>query len=400
MSYIGKDVIHYGCGLELDPEKAIAKVARSARKNIRKASRAGFEITRRAGTADELARLRELWYLPEDPNFPNVLSAGEILYLAELDGELAGGMILLPVGSHLFLNNLTASAAGKKHQLQSLLLWHAVNDLRDSQYRYIDVGVSYRPNLYRFFTHWATFKYPVIFHPPAIAPRVSFAPFLEPITLGELDEENVRRFCHGAAYTLLPDVSYARSIADDKGLDARQVPAPRRDGGVQIVDLTRLLPIQYGALLLGREIPPAELWDRYGCYDFVKTAYLERVLSRDDLALDRVLAARRAVHASYVERFGGEDLEIQEPDEGYGAFAFKTPNAVAIAERYRRFEVEVEQASDVVRLPSHQNLAPPVVEYVYAIYRGYLNLCSEWMPTGVKGSLKTDDPAAPGGRSV
>ena len=59
------------------------------------------------------------------------LAEDEILYLAFLGKVLVGGMILIPVGSHLFLNNLTAGSEAKKYHLQGYLLWHAVNDLKD-----------------------------------------------------------------------------------------------------------------------------------------------------------------------------------------------------------------------------------------------------------------------------
>jgi hypothetical protein len=82
--YIGKDLVHYGSGIVLDPECAYDAIAYSARKNIRKAEQQGFSIQRRAGTPEELLQLRALWYYPEDPNFPDRLAEDEILYLAFL----------------------------------------------------------------------------------------------------------------------------------------------------------------------------------------------------------------------------------------------------------------------------------------------------------------------------
>ena len=164
--YVGKDLVHYGSGIVLDPERAHRDLDHSARKNIRRAEKAGFNIKRCRGSAEELNQLRELWYYPEDPNFPVELAEEEILYLAYLGDELVGGMVLVPVGSHLFLNNLTASDKGKREQLQGYLLWHAVNDLSGSEYTYIDIGVSYRINLQRFFTKWYPFR---LFHVGAAA---------------------------------------------------------------------------------------------------------------------------------------------------------------------------------------------------------------------------------------
>ena len=393
MTYIGKDVVHYGCGLDLDPEKAWKGVAHSARKNIRKAERAGVEVRRADGTAGQLAELRRLWYHPEDPNFPTALREGDLLYVAHLDGELIGGVILLPVGSHLFLNNLIAGDKGKHCQLQGYLLWHLVNDLKDSGYRYIDVGVSYRPNLYRFFKKWASFHYPVIFNPPRIGPTIRFRPFKELPDLSgvSVDEDRIAAFFHGRPHTILPDMELARAIARDRGGPPPEINEPAPDGdGLQVLDLTELLPIQHGAVVIGEQVQAQELWDRYGCYDAVKTEHIQRALSSDWADPAAIRESRRRVHECYAAYFEKEDVELRPPEPGHPAFRFATDDADAIAERYRRFDIKVRTSGQTLSLPCHQNLSDRDVEYVYAVYRGHLNLCSEWLPTHVKGALKLE----------
>ena len=214
MGYIGKDIIHYGCGLELNPDSSWTKIAHSARKNVNKAEKCGIQVVRKAGSSAELSDLKRIWYFPDDPNFPQALTNKDYLYMAYSDDELVGGIILIPVGSHLFLNNLTATEKGKTCQVQSYLLWHAVKDLSKSPYKYIDVGVSYRPNLYRFFQSWATFHYPVIMNPPTHLPRIQFKPFqrLGDLKHAEINAACIEAFCLSRPYTVVPNKTYAKSI--------------------------------------------------------------------------------------------------------------------------------------------------------------------------------------------
>lgn len=389
-NYIGKDMVHYGSGIVLDPDAAYTLLDHSARKNIRKAERAGFVIERRDGTVAELRALRALWYFPEDPNFPTELSPSEHLYLAFLDGQLAGGMILVPVGSHLFLNNLTASEAGKRYQLQGYLLWHAVNDLKDSGYRYIDIGVSYRVNLQRFFTKWSSFRYPVVFNPPELRPQIRFQPFagLPDVSACDADVETLRSMFRRRRFTLVPSMEHARQVARAYAQCWVEDDSPYCTEDVQLLDLTRLWPIQYGALVLGVELGPQTLWDEFGCYDHFKTEYVLRCLQLRHWGLDEIAACREENFRTYRQFFDREDVEVAAPGAWVSAFEVSSTDAGRLAARFARFGVEVRCDGDSLALPCHQLLSAQDIEYVYAIYRGHLNLCSEWRPTGVKGVMQ------------
>jgi len=388
--YIGKDMIHYGSGIVLDPDEAFSAIARSARKNIRKAEKEGFVIRRRSGTAEELNRLRSIWYYPDDPNFPSRLTGDDVLYLAFLGDELVGGMVLIPVGSHYFLNNLTASEEGKKRQLQGYLLWHAVNDLQGSGYRYIDIGSSYRVNLQRFFTKWSSFHYPVIFHPPELKPCVQFQPFsrLPDIENTEPDLAVMSALCQGRPYTVLPTVDYAREVAQACGLAWSEDYIPAQTEWIQVIDLTGLYPIQFGALLVGLEIEPEMLWSRFGCYDHFKTEYILRCLSLPDWDIGAVRSGREANYRVYLGYMENEDVEIKIADGWVEGFRFACDGSEYLARRFAEFGVETRREDGYLILPCHQELTEQDIEYVYAVYRGYLNLCSEWQPTGVRGSIK------------
>ncbi|QDV05755.1 hypothetical protein Poly30_12570 [Planctomycetes bacterium Poly30] len=401
MHYVGKDVVHRGAALLLDPSRLDESLAHSARKNVRKAQRAGFRIERGEGTPEELEALRALWYLPEDPNFPGELSEGDVLYLAHLEDELVGGMILVPVGRHYFLNNLLANEQGKAHQLQALLLWNSVHDLADSGQRYIDIGVSYRPNLQRFFQKWASFTYPVIFHPPEHGPRITQAPFQRLAHPPESTDDAaidaaLDAFVGGRPFTLLPSRGIALGVLTERGLSHTEVSTPgvASEGsaapGVELMDLTQALPIAHGALLIGLKIPIAELWSEHGCYDFVKTEYLRKVLAAASSDWDSIVEARATVWESMNALFSQEDVEIEPRNAFPPTFAYRSDDASALHKRYRSFGVESYLDGGWLHLPCHQELNGAEIEYMYAIYRGHLNLCSAWESTQVRGRLTLD----------
>lgn len=401
MHYVGKDVVHRGAALVLDPSRLDESLARSARKNVRKAQRAGFEIRRSEGTPLELDGLRALWYLPEDPNFPGALSPGDVLYMAYLDGELVGGMILVPVGHHYFLNNLLANEHGKAHQLQALLLWNSVHDLAESGMRYIDIGVSYRPNLQRFFQKWASFTYPVIFNPPERCPQVTQAPFQrlleapEPMSEAALNAA-LDAFVGGQPFTLLPSRDVALKVLAERDQDYVEVATPNHSpddlsaDAVQLMDLTQALPIAHGAILIGLKIEITDLWNQHGCYDFVKTDYLRGVLAEASSRWDAIVEARLSSWRSMEAQFSREDVDVLPRTHFPLTFAFRCEDGTALLKRYRSFGVESYLESDWLHLPCHQELNAAEIEYMYAIYRGHLNLCSAWESTQVRGRLTLD----------
>lgn len=391
MKYIGKDIIHWGFGLELNPKTAIDKISYASRKHVKKFANLDVQVKKCQGTPEELTTMKSIWYFPDDPNFPQKLGKKDIMYLAYDKDELLGGVILIPVGGHLFLNNLAASEKGKKLQIQSYLLWHVVNEYADGEYTYIDVGVSYRPNLYRFFRNWATFTYPVIFHPPQIRPRVSFQVFqsMRETEMPEINEDKINAFCKNNKYTIVPDVAHAREIAKTLGRNFTEPPFPQADDGrLQVVDLTRCIPIQYGALLVGIELSEQDLWQEYACFDFVKTKFIKHQLSHASNSRESILKKRKKIFSSYERHFAGEDVSLQANDDWYSAAIFTGGFVEQFAKACKKFAVGHKFVRDRLLLPCHQNVSVKDVEYVYAIYRGVLNLCSEWTPTHVKGVLK------------
>lgn len=395
--YIGKDFIHYGCGLELNPEVVMEKIPTSSRKNIRKADKANLSIRRVEGTKEQLQALREIWYYYDDPNFPLEQAPEHIVYMAYKEDRLIGGTILLPVGRHLFLNNLMANKEGKKYQLQGYLLWYIVNDMKDSEYDYIDVGVSYRLNLYRFFRKWSTFNYPVIFNPPEIKPTITDKPFTKFVDLSsvKIRDDVVASFFGNRPFTILPDFNRALLVLNNESNNLRRTITEFSsdievdDHAPYILDLSSLISVPFGAVIVGMCIPPKRIWDTYGCYDHYKEEYIKKYITKHKTSWQDLVARREEVYNFYKMYFSKEDVDILEPTGNYiSKFSFKNGNTPELSRKYHDFGVPHTWADGVISFPCHQGIKKEDVEYIYAIYRGNLNLCSEWIPTGVKGELK------------
>ncbi len=176
--YHGKDIVHEGSLLALDPEVSWAKISSNTRKNIRRAQKlTNLTVKRVKGNKEDIKQFRTVWFNPEDPTIPDELEKDEIMYLAYLDKELVAGMILTPADKNLFLHNLGGNDKAKVNSVTSFLLWNAVNELKDSEYNYIDIGASFRKPLQTYFGHWRTERYPIIFTPPFIKPTISLSPF-------------------------------------------------------------------------------------------------------------------------------------------------------------------------------------------------------------------------------
>jgi len=192
--YISKDFVHRGCGLLLKPEEVWEEIPYSVQKNIKKAQTNNVKIEKVSGAQSDIEVLKSMWYDPEDPNMPNRLSGNEFMFIAYNSRNIpVGAVILLPVGNHLFLNNLAGNEEGKALRVQDYLLWHCVNYFQDSNFKYIDVGVSYRQTLYDFFRKWQTISYPVIFNVPTYSYDTALNPFNLNHYNSEINEDNIQK---------------------------------------------------------------------------------------------------------------------------------------------------------------------------------------------------------------
>ncbi|MBU1919645.1 GNAT family N-acetyltransferase, partial [bacterium] len=142
MQYIGKDIVTHGSLLHLNRDIAWKELRSRAKQGIRKARKAGIRVEE----SRDLSQMEKLWYDPE--TLIKELSEEQTLYLAYLDNELVGGIILTPVTSNtLFYHFGGTNEKGRLIEANAYLFWHAVEQFHDSSFEYLDVGVSYRYEL-------------------------------------------------------------------------------------------------------------------------------------------------------------------------------------------------------------------------------------------------------------
>jgi hypothetical protein len=174
VQYIGKDVITQGALLHLDPKKAWTLLRSRAKQGIRKARRAGVKIVE----SRDLSLMAKVWYDPD--TLCERLEPGQRLFLAYLGDDLIGGIIVTPVTRNtLFYHYGGTSEQGRAVEANACLLWHVVEEFQNSSFEYLDVGVSFRPQLQHYFQKYCTQPYPILFRPPeeALRPHFGLYPF-------------------------------------------------------------------------------------------------------------------------------------------------------------------------------------------------------------------------------
>jgi hypothetical protein len=174
VQYIGKDIVTRGSLLHLNRDIAWKELRSRAKQGIRKARKAGIRVEE----SRDLSQMEKLWYDPE--TLTKELSDQQTLYLAFLDDELVGGIIVTPVTPNtLFYHYGGTNEKGRLIEANAYLFWHVVEQFHDSPFEYLDVGVSYRSELQHFFQKYCTQPYPILFNPPSenVRPRIGLDPF-------------------------------------------------------------------------------------------------------------------------------------------------------------------------------------------------------------------------------
>ncbi len=465
--YHGKDIVHEGSLLVLDPVKAWPKISSNTRKNINRAKRlTNLRIDKVAGNKEDVKKFRTVWFNPEDPTIPAELEPDEIMYLAYLDGRLVAGMILTPVGNNLFLHNLGGNDEAKKNSVTSFLLWNAVEELQNSAYGYIDIGVSFRKSLQTYFGHWRTEKYPIIFSPPFLKPMISLSPFEakhisvykngpdQPVQQLEkyfgkeftilpraiyciralLEHLDIKKDENVAIYKTLDndyisrcvtetissrcnytrqinsktkavmvihefgypykDLKKLRALCDKKGLpliencawgygsqvDGKEVGSV---GDYAIYSLPKFLPMAHGGVLKGLTISDEDNWQTFKLLDFYKReAVVTQLL--EEMPKLAGYNQQRLQNWHYLKQLfelaGHPPLIELDPDVYPSVFMVKLKDAQKMYERYLNFGVETGRyyPEEALFLPTNHALGQPQLDYVYGVYQGYLNLCSEY----------------------
>ncbi len=399
--YVSKDFVHYGCGLLLEPATVLDSIPYSVRKNINKAESSGIEIERVKGTAAEIDILRSMWYDPSDPNVPTTIRGDEYMFIAYLKEQPVGVCILLPVGNHLFLNNLAGNKQGKEYRVQDYLLWWCVNYFADSRFKYIDVGVSYRPSLYKFFKKWQFISYPVIFNKPKQPVRISIKPFNDSLLTLQPSKSKaksavklLKELTETGKFTFVPDIESAKIIFGLNNFEILDLTFdfPKIDPQSPFyLDLTRLFSVQFGTLLFNMEINDAEMWNKYHCLDVFKRELVFSGVYDEIKEIDDIVLRRNVNYNKFRDLFFIEDIKPNEREENIPSlFYFEHPENLRYHKKLNEFEIEhhFDEKKLEIGLPVHQNLTGNHVEYIYGIFRGVLNLCSEWEHTDKYDSYK------------
>jgi hypothetical protein len=180
VQYIGKDILTQGSLLHLDPDTAWKLLRSRAKQGIRKAQRAGVRMVE----SRDLELMARVWYNPD--TLTQTLEPEQRLFLAYLGEELVGGIIVTPVSPNtLFYHYGGTNELGKSVETNAYLLWHIVEQFKGTEFQYLDVGVSFRPELQHYFQKYCTQPYPILFHPPAgeVCPKIG----LNPVSAADLD---------------------------------------------------------------------------------------------------------------------------------------------------------------------------------------------------------------------
>lgn len=174
MQYVGKDIVTRGALLHLNRDIAWKELRSRAKQGIRKAQNAGIRVIE----SRDLSLMAKLWYDPE--TLTPALEPDQKLYLAYVGAELVGGIIVTPVTPNtLFYHYGGTNDKGREIEANAYLFWHVVTEFENSDFEYLDVGVSFRHDLQHYFQKYCTKPYPILFRPPPdeAKPRIRIEPF-------------------------------------------------------------------------------------------------------------------------------------------------------------------------------------------------------------------------------
>src|SRR3989344_1568159 len=215
LKYISKDYVVRGNLLDLtSADNAWDALDKRVRTSVRKGEGMGVTIRPFDGSAEELAAVRT--FTPNDDDIPAQFEDRHHAYIAIADdtGERLGWILLAGVGSKLFMLCHASTPAGKDRQTPNLLLWHAVKTWVGRDYRWLDVGGSYRPSLQKYFEGFRQAEYPLIMKPPELPIDLRITPFdteAYGVALGDPDKgHQILADAFGTdEFTIFPRAMYA-----------------------------------------------------------------------------------------------------------------------------------------------------------------------------------------------
>lgn len=145
--------------------------------------------------------------------------------------------------------------------------------------------------------------------------------------------------------------------------------------------------LNYGSIIHGVSIPDDKMWE-YGCFDFVKRQdYLKKPMESSA----PMVRAKNWLRMYDLMKDDGMETDACYDWEGAVRRAEWTPTIMflrtkdeneskQLVERLNDFGVQagVYWGEPLVFLPIHQNMSKADVDYVFAVVRGYYNLCANY----------------------
>lgn len=213
--YISKDWVIEGSFLRLDDKDlAWEQIDGRMRTAVRKAQKSGVVIRKMRGTKEEIAAFKAFCLNPDD--IPATLTDRYHLRFAFLKGTLVAAILLVEIGDKIFMLCHASTKSAKDAEIPSLLIWNTVEEFAGKRFRHLDVGASYRTSLQKFFSGWATARYPMIMKPPDLKPSLMLTPFDTQVMdlpalpdASQIVERALKTKFTGKPYTFFPRAMYA-----------------------------------------------------------------------------------------------------------------------------------------------------------------------------------------------
>jgi dTDP-4-amino-4,6-dideoxygalactose transaminase len=163
-------------------------------------------------------------------------------------------------------------------------------------------------------------------------------------------------------------------------------------GNYVIYSLPKILPVQYGGILVGARLSDTELWTDYSVLDFYKREIMMSTVSLYLKSLEKT-NKKRGVNWKYLSnqfiRDGYEIEPLSHTETAPGALLLYLDSEEQMQElfsRYTNFGIETGRyyPENALYLPIHQNLNRKHLDYIYSVFRGYLNLCKDYQRNDTK----------------
>jgi DegT/DnrJ/EryC1/StrS aminotransferase family len=175
-SYTSKDYVIQGSSVKLDTiENAWEAISGRMRTSIRKAQKSSVVIKTIDPQKESIEEFKAFCLNNDD--IPEVFTDRYHVFFAYEESVLIAGIIVVAIEEKLFMLCHASTKRAKELEIPSLLIWHVIQQFCGKEWKYLDVGASYRHSLQKYFSGWRTKGYPIIMNPPTLLPHIYITPF-------------------------------------------------------------------------------------------------------------------------------------------------------------------------------------------------------------------------------